>query len=270
MSHPLVTILVPNYKTAELTMLCLRLLRRHTDPGLAHVIAIDTGSADASLDYLRKLRWIELVERPRVSGESPSASHAAALDLALARVSTRYVLSIHTDTLVKRSDWLPFLLEQIENKPEVAGVGSWKLESKPWVKRWAKRWESRLQTIFYRIVGKTDHAIEGVGENYYYLRSHCALYRVDLIRKFNLSFSDGNEGAGKVMHKKLVDQKYKMLFLPSEVLGQYVDHVNHATMTLNPELVQRRTVDKRSLRHLNRLLEAVNADAILQNASLDG
>lgn len=270
MSRPRVTVLIPNYKTAELTTLCLRLLRLHTDPASIHVIVIDNDSADASLDYLRKLRWIELLERPRVAGESPSQSHAAALDLALAHVSTPYVLSIHTDTLVRRSDWLPFLLGHIVDRPQVAGVGSWKLESKTWLKRWAKRVESRLQTLYYRVARKTDHGLEGVGKNYYYLRSHCALYRVDLIRRFNPSFSEGEETAGKVMHKELVDRQYEMIFLPSEILGRYIDHVNHATMTLNPELVRRATVDKRSLRHLNRRLEAVNADAILANPNLDG
>src|SRR5579862_1364184 len=124
MNGPLVTILVPNYKTLELTKLCLRLLRKYTEPGLAKVIVIDNDSQDASLDYLRRLSWIELIER-KTTGEAPAMAHSKALDLALTRVQTPYVLSIHTDTLVKHAGWLTFLLSRMAKDPRLAGVGSW-------------------------------------------------------------------------------------------------------------------------------------------------
>ena len=34
MPDPKVTLLIPNYKTPELTRLCLRLVRKHTDTGM--------------------------------------------------------------------------------------------------------------------------------------------------------------------------------------------------------------------------------------------
>jgi len=134
MTTPQVTILIPNYKTLELTKLCLRLIRKNTDPTLARVIVIDNDSADESLSYLRTLTWIELIERQQISHESPSLSHSRALDLALERVTTPYVLSIHTDTLVRNKEWLPFLLNEITSDARIAGVGSWKLEAKPFYK----------------------------------------------------------------------------------------------------------------------------------------
>ena len=109
MSSPLVTILVPNYKTLELTKLCLRLLRKYTDSNKAHVIVIDNDSRDDSTEYLRSLSWIEFLERKNIPGDPAPVSHGLALDLALAKVTTPYVLSVHTDTLVKRADWLDFL-----------------------------------------------------------------------------------------------------------------------------------------------------------------
>jgi GT2 family glycosyltransferase len=124
MANPKITLLIPHYKTLELTKLCLRLLRKYTDPQLAHFVVIDNGSADESTTYLRTLRWIELVERPKVTNEGPALAHARALDLGLTYVNTPYVLSIHTDTLVKRADWLPFLLSKIEKDNAIAGVGS--------------------------------------------------------------------------------------------------------------------------------------------------
>lgn len=268
--NPQVTILIPNYKTPDLTKLCLRLLRKYTDLNLAHFIVIDNNSQDESVQYLRTLSWIQLIERPPIVGESPALSHARALDLGLEQVTTPYVLSIHTDTLAKGPQWLPFLLQYIQDKPNVAGVGSWKLESKPFYRRWAKLLERQAQMIFYRLFSRKDHMLEGVGKNYYYLRSHCALYRMDLLKKYSLSFADAEATAGKLMHKKLVEHGYEMIFLPSETLGQYIDHINHATMILNPDLGARDRTIKQGQARIKQRLNAIQANKILADASLDG
>lgn len=269
MTTPQVTILIPNYKTLELTKLCLRLLRKYTDLTLAKVIVIDNDSDDESLDYLRTLSWIELIERKHIPGETPALSHSRALDLALERVNTPYVLSIHTDTLVRHHQWLPHLLKTIQTNPNVAGVGSWKLESKPAWKMTLKLLERHIQKIYYKITGKRDHALEGLDHNYYYLRSHCALYRTDLIRRYHTGFSDGEEVAGKVMHRKLVENGYKMLFLPSEELLHYMDHINHATTVLNPELSRNKKSVNKGMRRIQKSLDRFNATDILKDSSLD-
>ncbi len=266
MSNPLVSVLIPNYKTADLTKLCLRLLRKYTDPALAKIIVIDNDSQDESLAYLRQLSWIHLIERPRIENEPPVMSHARALDLGLTLADTPYVLSIHTDTLVKHSRWLNFLLAQIENDPNIAGVGSWKLEAKPWYKRALKTCERYFQKKYRRLVGNE----KPLGEDYHYLRSHCALYRSALIKKHHLSFAASEQVAGKLMHKKLVEQGYKMIFLPSETLGQYLDHVNHATTLLNPEFKEtiRRNRDQ-ELRRMEKRLRNLGSCEILMNHQLD-
>lgn len=110
-----VTILVPNYKTPEITKICLRLLRKFTDFSQVEVVVIDNNSQDASLTYLRGLSWIKLVERQPAPDDTVPLSHSRALDLALAEVKTPFVLSIHTDTFVKRSDWLDVLLKPFDN-----------------------------------------------------------------------------------------------------------------------------------------------------------
>jgi GT2 family glycosyltransferase len=269
MTQPLVTILVPNYKTLELTQLCLRLLRKYTDFNKAKVIVIDNDSQDASLDYVRTLSWIELIERKAIVGESPVQSHSRALDLALDQVTTPYVLSIHTDTLVKHPQWLDFLLMHIEKDPRIAGVGSWKLEKKPALRHVLKKIERQLQLFYYRFTGKKQHLIEGIGKNYYYLRSHCALYRLSLLRELNLHFSDGDQVAGKFLHKQLVDQGYKMLFLASEELIPYLEHINHATTVLNPALSTRKKSVDKGLDRIEKSLMRMNAKAVLQDGTLD-
>jgi glycosyl transferase family 2 len=269
MSKPLVSILIPNYRTPDLTCLCLRLIRKYTHPDKVEVIVIDNDSRDSSLDYLRSLSWIRLIERQPESNESAIASHSRALDLGLAEVNTRYVLSIHTDTIIKHPQWLEFLLAQIEKRPTIAGVGSWKLEAKPLWKQALKTVERSAQLALYHVMGQSNHLIEGVGDNFYYLRSHCALYKTDLIRKFDLRFSGGDKVAGKDMHKQLVDSGHEMVFLPSRVLLQYLDHINHATTVLNPELSTRARSIHKGLRRIQETMMRINHDGVLWDKTLD-
>ncbi len=269
MNQPKVTILIPHYKTLELTKLCLRLIRKQTTPGLAQVVVIDNDSQDASTEYLRTISWIKLIERKAVPNEGAISAHSRALDLGLEVVTTPYVLSIHTDTLIKHPQWLEFLLGQIENNPNTAGVGSWKLESKPAWRQMLKSVERFAQLGFYRLIGKSRHGINGVGKNYYYLRSHCAMYRMDAIKRLNLQFSGGDMVAGKDLHKQLVDAGYTLTFLPSEILIKYLDHINHATTVLNPELSTRPKSVNKGLKRIKQSLARMHADTILKDASLD-
>jgi len=266
---PQITILIPNYKTLELTKLCLRLIRKYTDLNQAKIIVIDNDSQDASLTYLRSLPWIELIERKVVPNEGAISAHSRALDLGLERTTTPYVLSIHTDTLIKHPDWLSFLISQIERRPAIAGVGSWKLEAKSWWRQGLKKWERAAQLLYYRLTGQSQHGIEGIGKNYYYLRSHCAMYRTELLKKLNLSFSSGDMVAGKYLHKCLVDAGHEMIFLPSDVLIKYLDHINHATTVLNPELSTREKSVIKGLRRIKKSLARIHAREILLDESLD-
>lgn len=265
-----VSILIPHYKTLELTKLCLRCLKKYSDLNQVKVIVIDNGSKDDSSQYLRSLNWIELIEREVSPQESPPQAHANALDLALERVDTPYVLSIHTDTIICHPQWLDFLLSQINQSAKIAGVGSWKLEHKPWIRRMAKKLERFWQLyIWYPITRQGEGLIEGRGKSYYYLRSHCALYRTDLVRAHTKGFHDGQETAGKVMHKKLVDSGFEMLFLESEQLTKYLRHLNHATMILNPEISGKRTGTKRAQRRILHELNSVDYQKVLADDSLD-
>ena len=269
MPSPEVTILLPNYKTPEITKLCLRLLRKHTDTSRIHVIAIDNASGDESLDYLRSLNWIELIERPNYEDENGPLSHSHALDEAMQRVTTPFVMSMHTDTFVRRDDWLDFLLNKIKADENIAGVGSWKLEVKSWIKRVLKRIEYNVQSFYFPLIGKGYGKLEGKGDNFLYLRSHCALYRTDLIRRYNLLFSQENDTAGRVLHKKLVEHGHEMKFIDSPVLIKYMVHLNHATMFLNQEFKLRQSNRDKGMKRMKEIFDDLKAPEILNDSSLD-
>lgn len=264
-----VTILVPNYRTPEITKICLRLLRKHTDFSLAHVIVVDNNSGDASLEYLRGLKWITLLERKGKPGEAPVMSHARALDLALTLVETPYVISIHTDTFIKRSDWLEPLLKPLEQNPKVAGVGSWKLESKTLFQRLGRRFEQCWKYALSRLTSYLGYRRERYDPNLHYLRSHCAVYRMDVIRRLQTGFADGNVTAGKVMHQKMLAAGYEMVFLESETLGRYLEHLNHATSVLNPELGSQQRSIRRGIKQIRHKILGAGFLDILNRHELD-
>ena len=57
-------ICIVNYKTLDFTRLCLRSIRKFTR--YPHeVTVVDNDSQDESLEYLKSLEWIRLLERPR-------------------------------------------------------------------------------------------------------------------------------------------------------------------------------------------------------------
>jgi glycosyltransferase involved in cell wall biosynthesis len=267
---PRVSILIPHFKTLELTQFCLRSLRKYTDLARAQVIVIDNGSRDASTEYLRGLSWITLIEREPVPGESGAAAHARALDLGLTRAMAPFVLSMHTDTIAISPGWLDFLLARIEADARIAGVGSWKLEFKPWHKRLAKRLENVWLALRARLPELLRQRGPSKTDNHYpYLRSHCALYRTELLRRFGLRFDDENETAGKALHRKLEEQGFVMEFLDSHDLARHIRHVNHATMILNPEIAGRKTGSEAERRRLRRELDRLGFAEMLQDESLD-
>ena len=251
------TIIIPNYKTPELTKLCLRSLRKHTDLSKARVVVVDNDSADASLEYLRGLTWITLVER-KTAGESGPEMHARALDEALKLVDTPFFLVMHTDTIVGSDKWLDYLLGAFKGNPKLAGVGSWKLEKCSKLKYYGQRLEDLVRRIFLR----RRHAPEER-----YLRSHCAMYRTDLVRGCTKGFFDG-ETAGRSLHRMLVAAGYEMRFLESFELGAYIRHLNHATMILNPS-GEGRTSKASSRRKLADKMDDAAFTAILADDTLD-
>ena len=251
------TIIIPNYKTPELTKLCLRSLRKHTDLRRARIVVVDNDSADASLEYLRSLKWITLVER-KTASESGPEMHARALDAALELVDTPFFVVMHTDTIVVSDDWLDYLLGAFDGNPKLAGVGSWKLEKSSKLKYYGQRLEDLVRRIFLR----RRHAPEER-----YLRSHCAVYRTELVRRFTKGFYDG-ETAGRSLHRMLVAAGYEMRFLESFELGTYIRHLNHATMILNPS-GEGRTSKASSRRKLAGKLDDAAFAAILADDTPD-
>ena len=226
-SDPRLTLLLPQYKTLELTKLCLRVIRKTLDLNKIKVIVIDNDSKDTSLEYLRTVPWITLIERTAVPGEKPAEAHTRALDMGLEITDTEFVMSMHTDTFFLDSGALSLLLDPFED-PAVAGTGSWKLEYISPLKQFGKWLENLFRNyIKSPLCGKGFGSHAKFHKDHWFLRSHCAVYRTKLLKEMNLSFGDGAT-AGKVIHQKLEQAGFKMLFIPSDTLMKHMIHLDPA------------------------------------------
>ena len=255
-ADPLITVIIPNYKTAALTKLCLRSLRKYTDISRVKVLVVDNDSKDDSAAYLRKLKWITLVER-ETGNETGPEMHAKALDQAMTMVTTPLVLVMHTDTIVIHPGWLDFLLSKVNATPNTAGTGSWKLETVSPVKRFFKGIENGIRRLLGRKILDREH----------YFRSHCALYKSDAVRE-NGGFYDG-DSAGVTLFRNLKAKGYDLPFIASEELSRYIRHMDHATMILNPREGDRKTSKPRMRRKLEAEMRKLHAEEILRDESLD-
>lgn len=262
------TICLVNYKTPELTRLCLRSIRKYTRLPY-EMLVIDNHSQDASLDYLRSLSWIRLEERKDPANDSTGGfAHAAALDLGLSMCRTEFFMALHSDTIVHRDGWLSELLAYFGSDQRTACVGGGKCEPQtPWRAGLKKMVD--MKTFRRKILRTPDP----LGMYRYYNRTVCSIYRTDVLKKENLSFlMDREKGltVGKKLYFELVDRGYRTVELPDRVMVRYLWHLAHATQVLNAEKYNLRSRTQRKIRkRIEKIWNSPQTQEILRDDSLD-
>ncbi len=260
-----VTVCIANYKTLDITRLCLRSIRKFTNYPY-EVIVVDNDSRDESLEYIRRLDWIHLIERSTENDPPGSGgyAHAAAMDIGLASCNTEFFISMHSDVFVKKDNWLTELISCFDGDETVACVGSGKIELTP-------QWRIILKkaTDFRTLGRKVLRQPDPVGKYRYYNRTICCLYRTDILRREKLSFlADRDKGltSGKKLYFDLVDRGYKTVELPPAVMGRYIIHLAHATQVVN---LQEFTLRDKTIRKCNRLVDKVLSSETVQGIFTD-
>lgn len=259
------TLCVVNYRTPEFTRLCLRSIRKFTQQPY-EVIVIDNDSQDASVDYLRGLPWIRLIERRNANDAGGGDAHGAALDLALSECRTEFFVSLHSDSIVRRPGWLGDLIGHFG--PQTACVGSGKLELRP-------LWQQWLHDIFdFRMhVRRLFRAPDPMGRYRYYNRSICCLYRTVILHRERLSFlmkRDNGLAVGQQLYFELVDRNYPTVELLPAAMARYVVHLGHVT----PPVVvsnryERQMTERKYQWRIDRVMNEPWVKEILQDDSLD-
>ncbi|MEO8605423.1 MAG: glycosyltransferase [bacterium] len=260
-----VTVVIPHYQTLDAVRLCLRSIRHYTQPA-PRVLVVDNGSQDASLDYLRGLRWIDVVDSG--VGNDLIGAHAAALNTGAARVATPYFAIIHSDTYVHRAGWLAMLIGALE-RGGYAAVGSRHQTIRVYGAAPLAALALRAAPLLARHGGRATAA--GVP----WLRSCLTLYRTAAFRAAGAAFaSDGKEDASHAAHAALVAHGERLLPLPDRVVGHYVFHKGDTTRIANrfyaDDDADFRARITRHQRHVGGFYARAATRALLADERLDG
>lgn len=240
---PRISICIPHWQVKSLITICLRSIRKHSRNYDTEIIIVDDGSKDESIEYLRSLKWIRLIERGDESRIGWPLDLFSAYDRGLQAATGEYYMTMHSDVFVKRDDWLdPFLTRMAEDE-KVAGVGAWKLRIDNPMYIFQKRIFGTALALVKNVFGarKRIHWRQG-----HFPRDYCAMYRRETIIKHNLAFlpqvnAQGNfSGANYAIATRLWDAGYQTRMIPVRELAEKIVHVGHATSTF---------VSERRLRH---------------------
>lgn len=213
---------------------CLRSIRKHTQDVPIEVIVVDNGSRDDSLDYLRSLRWIRLIE---TDNRTWPYNVFQAWDLGVRAAQGEYVLTMHSDVFIRRDGWLRPYLERIQEAPEVAAVGGWKL-TEPSLTRALYEWQkhvfgtalSALKSLFGR-----KRVIRW--RRLRFPRDYAGLYRRSVLLEHDLSFLPRpvgapipqGEGGGYAISQRLWDLGFSTRMIPLRTMAANMVHIAHGT-----------------------------------------
>ena len=194
------------------------------------ILVVDNGSRDYSLDYLRTLPWIRLIERPDESCANWPANVFTAWDLGLQQATGEFFVTLHTDVLVRRNNWLDPLLCQFTN-PQVAAAGAWKLELEHPLYHWQKEVLGRLIARLKQFAGRPQRGVIAAQR---YPRDYCAMYRRKTLLQNGLTFCPAPDEitGGYAIARQLWQLGYRTEVIPTHDMARNIVHVAHGTAAL--------------------------------------
>lgn len=233
-SLPHFGIVLVNYKTPKLTTACLQLLKKALIGYDAEVWVVDNDSADASLDYLRGLDWIHLIERKAAAKERGFEAHGAALDMVLGQIPADYLFVLHTDTLIHDATVFSEMLQTCMKTKSTYLVGCLEQINRGWLRsgwRFTTRW---LQ--FHLRKAKLAMGMHSKKPSPYretQVKSFCALWNVKILRQYGLNFLAAGRTPGYEAQDLLSTAGYQRVLWSASKMFHYLDHVESGTVSAN-------------------------------------
>jgi GT2 family glycosyltransferase len=225
------SIVIVNYKTPEITKICLDLLHQHFGSHGVPIWVVDNYSADESTEYLRTLDWINLIERSVSEPEPGHIAHGKALDLVLERVETDYLFLMHTDTFVFDKNVFPMMLNKCLKNKKVVAVGCVEQLNRG-TTRTLWRFSSRLFKHHFRRL-KISMGLRSREPKPYrevYLKSFCTLWNCKLIKQHNMHFLMDDRVPGYTLQDRMTELGYVVEMLSPRKIFSYLDHIQSGTV----------------------------------------
>jgi GT2 family glycosyltransferase len=225
------SIVIVNYKTPEITKICLDLLHQHLGSDNVPIWVVDNDSADESTEYLRTLDWINLIERSAPEPEPGHIAHGKALDLVLQRIETDYLFLMHTDTFIFDKNVFPMMLNKLLKNPKTVAVGCVEQINRG-TARTLWRFSSRLFKHHYRQL-KISMGLRSREPKPYrevYLKSFCTLWNCKFIKQHNMNFSMDERVPGYTLQDRMTELGYVIEMLSPRKIFSYLDHIQAGTV----------------------------------------
>ncbi len=233
-SRPRVSLCIPHWQVRDMMSICLRSIRKHSRKYDLEVIVVDNGSRDDSLNYLRSLSWIRLIERPHETVSNWPANVFTAWDLGARAARGEFFVTMHSDVFVKRDDWLDPFLREISVSPQVAASGAWKLSLESPFYALQKRVVGSFLAEIKRLAGRRARSSFREG---HYPRDYCALYRTSVLLEHDLTFcpSDISITGGYSIAQQLWSRGFQTRMIPVWEMARNIVHVAHGTAAVSGE-----------------------------------
>lgn len=231
MGTPAFSVVLVNYKTPEITRICLELLREPAQRLGFPVWVVDNDSADASTEYLRSLDWIRLIERKPGAGEPGFMNHGLALDLVLERADTDYLFLLHTDTFIHDPVIFEQMLAVCARDAKVVGVGCldqiyrgqfriyWRIAT-----RFLKHYARRLKLA----LGLKSRPPKPWMEQY--VKSFCSLWNIRFIRQQGWTFAMDGMTPSYAIQDRARAAGYRIALIPARKMFRHLDHIEAGTV----------------------------------------
>ncbi len=259
MSAETLSIIIPQYKTEALTRLCLRSLRKRTR-GPCQVIVVDNGSSDGSLEYLRGVPWIELIEN--TGGRGGGMAHWEALELGRRRARGEWLCLFHSDTIVIKDGWDAALMDMIRDSGAV-GLSTYLRD----INRF-ERGPDRWKRGFKELVREAKIRIKGDAAGERKVMSFCFIVQKSLVEETGLDAPGKKGEAVSAFYHERIKGRYPFLMLGRGELEPLLWHTSNATSILTGQMTDPALVNKYRMK-TGMLMNSDAVREVMDDASLD-
>ena len=230
----MLSIIIPHYRTEKHIRLCLRSLRKYSR-GDVQVIVVDNNSADSSVEYLRNVSWIELIENStELLG---SLAHRQALDLGVEKATGEWLCLFHSDTIVLKPGWDMILMQKIKTSHAVGF--STIVRDINLFEQGQERWKRKLTELRRNV--KQRFLKKGTIKK---IMSFCFIVQKRIIQDSEFSFSTANGDATTILYHEKIKGKHPFLLLGREELKPLLWHTSNVTSILTGQITEQSLANK--------------------------
>ena len=234
-----ITICIPHWQAEEFMRPCLRSIRKHSHKYDLEIIIIDNGSKDASLDYLKSLDWIEIIERPEEAPENWPTNVFTAWDRGLEAATGDYYITMHSDVFIKADNWLDPFISTISSAPNTVASGSSKLEMHHPLYAFQKRVFGGFVKNLKRLLPWKKPKIDKEAGRY--PRDYCAMYKTSFLRENDIVFAtEGHISGGHQVALQIWEKGGETRTFPVHEMDRVLAHIAHGTSAITDRINLRR------------------------------